>query len=167
MIGPLPFWLCDLNLIFKGTLTIAFSFILTVIVIVKYLLLCVWKKMCINYDDLIVRVVVLSSVLISFLMYVAKLIGPGKPVQNKIICTGIFHPSFESMGKRFAPEAIGAGVAFLVNTVLMVPIFIQRRKNEGFDAKHGVTIPKRRVPVSLESLFWNFTYFAVQLPQLQ
>ena len=126
---------------------------LSAIVIIKFLFLCVWKKMKDMDDDFIARFVILASALLSFLLALVKFLGPGKPVLNTIICTGTHLPSYEDLGSRFAPELFVMALAFVINVCLMIPIYIKRRENEGIDEKHALV--RHNLPKSLESLIWN------------
>ena len=155
MVGPLPFWFCNIKVIFKGGIFMFFGMTLATIVIIKFLLLCVWKHMKVMNDDLIARIVILTSLLVSFLLALVKFFGPGKPVLNTIICTGVHLPSYEDMGSRFAPELMVTLFGFLSNVVLMIPIFIKRRQNEAFDDQHQPSTQRHNLPKSLESLVWN------------
>ena len=128
---------------------------LSVIVIIKFLFLCVWKKMKVMDDDFIARFVILASALLSFLLALVKFLGPGKPVLNTIICTGTHLPSYEDLGSRFAPELFVMALAFVINVCLMIPIYIKRRENEGIDEQYASTLQRHNLPKSLESLIWN------------
>ena len=128
---------------------------LATIVIIKFLFLCVWKQMKVMNDDLIARIVILTLFMVSFLLILIKFLGPGKPVLNTIICTGVYLPSYEDLDGRFAPEPMVALFGFLSNVILMIPISIKRRQNEVFDAQHQPKIRRHNLPKSLESLVWN------------
>ena len=128
---------------------------LATIVIIKFLFLCVWKQMKVMNDDLIARIIILTLFMVSFLLILIKFLGPGKPVLNTIICTGVHLPSYEDLGSRFAPELMVTLFGFLSNVVLMIPISIKRRQNEVFDAQHQPSIQRHNLPKSLESLVWN------------
>ena len=141
----------------------SFGITLSTIVIIKFLFLCVWKKMKVMHDDFIARFVILASILISFLLALVKFLGPGKPVLNTIICTGVHLPSYESLGSRFAPEICVTTLAFLTNVCLMIPIYIKRRQNEGVDQKHVSASKRDNLPKSLESLILNLIIIVVLL----
>ena len=67
--GPLPTWLCYLHvqltqiIVFKFSLFIFFSISLT-----RFMFICVWKRMREMNDDLIVRILVNSSIFLSVWM---------------------------------------------------------------------------------------------------
>ena len=113
-------------------------------------------------DDLIARIVILCVVVISFALYLVKFLGPGKPVLNLIICSGMYYPSYDLMGKRFSPELPIIALAFLVNVSLMIPIYLKRRQNEEVDQQYEQS-NDQKIPNSLESLIWNLVIISVCL----
>ena len=135
----------------------SFSMVCATMILFKFMFLCVWKKMKVMNDDLIARIVIIISIFVSFALFMAKFLGPGKPVYNTIICTGTYLPSYENLGKRFTPEPFVLFAAFITYICLIIPITLKRRQNEAFDQQHGSSIIAKRnnLPKSLESLVWN------------
>ena len=126
--GPLPFPICWFTWQLKSILFIAFPIILDGIVIFKFLFIAVWKGIRQVEDDLLSRCIVSTAFLIGIVIQMAKNLGPGRPVTNIIICTGVYKPSYDSMEKPFLLEAPFALVSFLI-CALLVPI-IQKKKYE-------------------------------------
>ena len=137
--------------------------ILTVITILKFMFICIWKKMRVINDDFIARTVILCVSMLSFGLYLSKFLGPGKPVLNLIICTGVYYPSFELMGEPFTPELPIIALAFLTNLLLMILINLKRRQNEMVDQQYEHNAQPHILPNSLESLIWNLVIILVCL----
>ena len=163
MLGPLPSWFCKVHLILKGSIFIILPLILTAITVLKFMFICVWKKMRVINDDLIAHAVIFCVAMLSFGLYLSKFLGPGKPVLNLTICTGVYYPSFDLMGQRFTPELPIMALAFLINLLLMILIYLKRRQNEVVDQQYEHNAHHPHMPNSLESLIWNMVIIWVCL----
>ena len=84
-LGPLPHWICFVNLLlFKGTVGIGLPFLLFFLFFFKYLFICKWKRMRQVEDDLIFRLIMIPTFVLGFLLQLTKMIGPGRPVTNYV-----------------------------------------------------------------------------------
>ena len=153
--GPLPATICWFTLQLKSILVIAFPIILDGIGIFKYLFIAVWKGIRQIQDDLLTRFIVSTAFLIAVVIQMAKNLGPGRPVTNIIICTGIYKPSYDSMAKPFLLEAPFALVSFLI-CAFIVPI-IQKKKFE----QNKIDVEKRLETNHRVPDFENFALYFI------
>ena len=77
--GPLPTWICFLNLLLKGTFAHSFPLILSGVFVFKYLFTCIWRRMRNLEDDLIAFSILIISVTLAFFLQLFKMLGPTKP----------------------------------------------------------------------------------------
>ena len=57
-LGPLPYYFCRFTITFKMVVINMFIFILTSIVITKFMFICIWKNMRSIDDPLVTRIVI-------------------------------------------------------------------------------------------------------------
>ena len=150
-IGPLPNYICDLQILTKNTIVMAWIMIQTCSIVIRYIIMCVLKSMPDIKDNQWTKVIVSASWLVSFLLSLMKVIPVRKPLMAKIICSGTFYASLNQLDKPVPIFQIVAGISFLLHVVLWIPIFKRRRQIEVQDNDH----PGNQVPQSLESLAVN------------
>ena len=88
-IGPLPAFICYLNLLLKGGIANGFLFLMLGIFVMKYLFICKWKRLRPIDDDFVARITVLSAVFWGFGVQFSKLIGPGRYPNNFVSIHGV------------------------------------------------------------------------------
>ena len=88
-IGPLPAFICYLNLLLKGGIANGFLFLMLGIFVMKYLFICKWKRLRPIDDDFVARITVLCAVFWGFGLQFSKLIGPGRYPNNFVSIHGV------------------------------------------------------------------------------
>ena len=84
-IGPLPPWLCTSYIVLKGFLYNSFTLVLFTLTVMKYVFLCILKRVPEMNDELVTRIVIGGVCIWSALELCAKfLMFPGKPVVNEV-----------------------------------------------------------------------------------
>ena len=92
-----------------------------------------------------------------------KIYGPNKPALNIIICIEEYHPSWDHLEPlKNQGELVIFGTMFITYIVMLVPLYIKRKRNEKKDAVLAVQ-NRRAVPKSLESLLLNFAFIGLTL----
>lgn len=92
-------------------------------------------------------------------MGIVKLYSPGKPPMNIIICSGIYHSSWDNLQPKTAIfEVVVYGSQLLVYLILLIPLHIKRKKLE-----ESIQPTRKKVPKSLESMFFNFMFIAITI----
>ena len=127
--------------------------IMVIVVAIRFMIICVWKSMRQMDDNFIAFVCFSSSVTTAVILGCLRPYGPGKPTMNMIICTGVYNPDLEILGKPFPighPLTIGTlfGI-YMVSTIAISIKKKQIKKNEVAVVGH------HQQPKSLESLFLN------------
>ena len=82
--GPFPTLMCELINITKGTITFSLVFVLFNIFIIKFMFVCVWKKMKMMNDFLLFHLISRIFVMYAFGMSIIKDMAPGRPVLNVV-----------------------------------------------------------------------------------
>ena len=154
--GPLPAGFCHFILLVKGTLGNTGPFVVSGIVIMKFLYICIWKRFRTIEDDLIKIIIVLTSYFFGFLMVLTKSLAPGKPTYNTICCTGVYKSSYDLMEKKIPTE-----ICFLIPILIcqiLTPI-IQWQKNKLNNLKNNQSVMPRlqRSSTRTQSLDDNLT----------
>lgn len=73
-------------------------------------------------DRLLATIVIASSLLLSVMFSLIKNLGPGRPVLNKIICSGVYKPSQEHLGDVIPMYQIVVALGFVTYLILWARI---------------------------------------------
>ena len=149
--GPHPGLVCDLVIMSKDAISMAGIQIGVAMILIKFMFIVIWKTMRPLDDNFLKTWIVTNSILISILFSFAKTFGPGKPVMNKILCTGIFNPLQENLGPQFAIYQFVIGFSLLIYVIVYFLIFFKN-----FDAPIVTQNSK-----NLESLFLNLAILVI------
>lgn len=86
-----------------------------------------------------------------------KVIGSQRPLFNIIICTEEYYKNWDLLeSQNNQAEILILGVGFISYIVMLVPLYLKRKKNESKDVKTSTL--RRAVPKSLESLLLNLGF---------
>ena len=83
--GPLPYAICNVNIFVKNLVHINLSFITLSATFAKFVFVCIYKSIPHMDDNLLTRVIYLTSNLIAIIGAAAKLYLPGRPLLN-VVC---------------------------------------------------------------------------------
>ena len=132
------------------------------ITFIKFMFICVWKRMRDMNDDLIVRVLTNWALFISIWVPTTGFGNKkGSPTEN--YCTGTYNDHSRIMNSERAPETLPQPFAFIFwllwtsNLVLIVAIRIERHKNyvELTESQTETSSFIQR-PEDLENMLLNF-----------
>ena len=130
----------------------------------KFMYICVWKHMRDMNDDLIVTILVRTSVLIS--VWVATTgFNHRKGAKSHAMCTGIFNDHDQIMNSEFRsdklPQPYNPIFWSLCVTILclMAAVMIGRQRN----SHKNTNLPIMQKPKDLESMLLNFSLLILLL----
>ena len=73
-LGPLPYYFCRMTITFKMVIINMLIFILTAIVITKFMFICIWKNMRSINDTLVTRIVIRCCLVIAMVFCLIRAI---------------------------------------------------------------------------------------------
>ena len=155
--GPLPFEVCHFQACVSKFVIWYLLLTLFFVSLAKFMYICVWKHMRDMNDDLIVTILVRTSVLIS--VWVATTgFNHRRGAKSHAMCTGIFNDYDQIMNHIIIPDDLPQPYNPIYWSLLITVLFLMaavtmgRRKNSLDD--DSMRILKR--PKDLESMLLNF-----------
>ena len=145
-IGSLPHGLCKFNAWLMGSLAFVCILFLVMITVIRFMYLCVWKRIKIMMDDLIARIVIFWIFLVVILVaFTAITISEFEP-NSILICQGI-KPLNDN--QRIPIIIIAVIFCALIQFLLQIQIWIKQCQ---IDKEEN---PDQAIPKTLESLALN------------
>ena len=128
--GPLPENVCLMINISKSFLCLSFVIIVTILAIMKFLFLCILKRVPEIDDDFLSRIIISSVMAFGSFVSALKYGFWTRPSTNECICMGRFDHEWNLLDKRPPLDIMIFGFCIIVQNVLAYPIFRERRRIE-------------------------------------
>ncbi len=128
VIGPLPKAVCKVGIFTKNIFFTNTAQNVMAMTIFKYIFVVVYRSIPIMDDNFLSTYLIISINMISIISSLVRMVAPGRPILNELVCTGQFYHQWHQEPEAFQPFNYISGICFLVHVVLTFRIRMIQKK---------------------------------------
>lgn len=126
--GPLPSWICDIGVLGKNMFLASVSQTVFSMTLTKFTFVFVYKSIP-SIEDNFFSIFIFSLVyMVSLLVSASRFCLPGRPILNKLICTGHYYKEWNEESDTIQTASIIVIMSSLCHLLLSIPIAISKRR---------------------------------------
>lgn len=91
ILGPMPSFICELSVFYKNFFLVSIVQNIFCMTLYKFMCICIYRSLPVLEDNFLALFLLLNTSLVSFLAAGSRMSLPGRPILNKVICTGDFY----------------------------------------------------------------------------